>query len=215
MFEDDDTKSLLGKTFNLILQTKGNNNMRLFKANHVIIAGNISDVRIQNGQHGQFGSISVAVDDGYFKKGENNQQGEWIDRTHFVECNVNANFLKKLKSNPGKGDMISIEGKLTLDKWTDKTSGQERSALKVTASDVVGYIPKVGVVAMKAACGNNNQSLGGGGYQQNNQQQNGGGYQQPQQQNGGGYQQPQKSNQQQNGGGGYQQNSGGYQPQGH
>jgi single-strand DNA-binding protein len=173
----------------------------MFKANHVIIAGSVANVRLMTGQHGQYGSISIAVDDGYFKKGENNQDGVWVDRTHFVDVNVNANFLKKLKETPDKGDMLSIEGKLTMDKWNDKTSGQERTALKVTASDVVGYIPKAGVIAMKAACGNNNPSQNSGaGY--NNQQNN-----QPQ----GGYQQPQ--NQQQNAGGFQQQNSGGFQPQ--
>jgi single-stranded DNA-binding protein len=204
--------------------------MRMFKANHVIIAGNIANVRIMTGQHGQYGSISIAVDDGYFKKGENGQDGAWVDRTHFVDVNVNANFLKKLKAEPATGDMISVEGKLTLDKWKDKTTQQERSALKVTASDVIGYVPKVGVVAMKAACGNNhsNQNGGSGGYQQQNgsqggyQQQNGsqGGYQQQngsqggsqggyQQQNGsqGGYQQ-QNQNSNANQGGGYQQNNG-------
>lgn len=185
--------------------------MRMFKSNHVIVAGNIANVTIRNGTHGQFGSITVAVDDGYFKQGQNGQDGEWVDRTHFVECKVNANFLKKLKTTPDKGDMICLQGKLTLEKWKDN-QGQERSALKVAASDVDGYIPKAGVIAMKSACSNQSNQQNGG-YQQ---PQSNDGHNQQYKNNTGRNQRPQNSGgQPHNDGGNNHHNSGGYQrPQG-
>ena len=193
--------------------------MRLPKINETRLGGNIAQVNIQNGQYGPYGSCSLAVDDSYFKKGQNGQQGEWIDRTYFVEVNLKSNVIKKVP-NLSQGDAAVFKGKLVEEKWTDKNTGQQRSALKMEAADIEMHIE-----AHRANNNQNNQQgNGGNNYQQNN----GGGYQSNnnnQQNNQGGGYRSNNSNQQNNqgggygnnGGGGYQQNNqgGGYQHNGY
>lgn len=125
--------------------------MKNLKANSVNLAGNIAQVNIQNGQHGPFGSVSIAADDGYYKKGQNGQQGEWIDRTHFIEVNMNSKSLQSLKQTLNIGDQLSIEGKLVVEKWQDSQTSQNRNATKVECLKIVGHIPKSVIDAAKQA----------------------------------------------------------------
>ena len=186
--------------------------MRLPKINETRLGGNIAQVNIQNGQYGPYGSCSLAVDDSYFKKGQNGQQGEWIDRTYFVEVNLKSNVIKKVP-NLSQGDAAVFKGKLVEEKWTDKNTGQQRSALKMEAADIEMHIEAHRAKQMRQEDRannnqNNQQGNGGNNYQQNN----GGGYQSNnnnQQNNQGGGYRSNNSNQQNNQGGGYGNNGGG------
>lgn len=116
--------------------------MKNIKSNVVILGGNIAQIDLTNGQYGVFGTVTLAIDDGYFKKGENGQDGQWIDRTHFAEVKVNANNLKSIKVQLEKGDQLQIQGKLVQEKWTDSQTGQNRSAMKVDCQSIVCHVPK-------------------------------------------------------------------------
>ena len=122
--------------------------MKLAKVNEVAISGNVSNVDVKQGQNGLFGSISVAVDDGYK---DNNGQGKWVDRTHFIEVKVSDKFLKSIKGVIAKGDFIELEGKLVIEKWKDKTTQQDRSAMKVQGFRITSWVPKVAKEALKNA----------------------------------------------------------------
>ncbi len=102
-----------------------------------------------------------------------------------------------------KGRPVFIEGRLQMDTWEDKQTGQKRSRIRIIAEN------------MQLLGGRGDNGGGGGGnYQSRNN--NGGGYQQQQggyqQQQGGGYQQ-QNNAPRNNFSGGYQggQSNGGFQ----
>lgn len=159
--------------------------MNLQKVNECRQSGNIAHIDIRNGTHGPYGTIGVIIDDGYFKKGNNNQKGEWIDRSYFVEFKVGSSALKNTDTL-NKGDYVFIESKLVEEKWEDRNSGQPRSALKLEAKRIVIHMARSdikGIQGRNNQNSNNNQQ-GGGQYQQQRPQGNsqGGGYQQ-----GGGY----------------------------
>ena len=182
--------------------------MKIVKLNTCHLAGNVSNVSIQSGQNGRFGTLSIAVDDGYFKKSENNQAGQWVERTYFVELKVNETVIKKFYVQPVKGDQLVIDGKLVMESWKDKNSGQDRTAIKVQVAHVVSHTPKTlidlgksqGIIPVNQS---QQQNQSQGGFQQNQSQ---GGFQQNQSQ--GGFQQNQPQ-------GGFQQNQpqGGFQSQ--
>jgi single stranded DNA-binding protein len=152
--------------------------MKNVKLNAVQIAGNIASVEIRTGQNGRFGTISIAIDDGYFSKSDQpGQKGQWVDRSYFIDCKVNENDLKKLYVDPCKGDQIVIEGKLVQERWKDNANGQDRSALKVSVKHVVSHTPKA-LIEMGKSSGlipanqsqnqgfNNQQAPSQTGYQQ-------------------------------------------------
>ncbi len=63
------------------------------------------------------------------------QSGEMRDDTTFVDVTIwgirGENFAKYFK----KGDPAFIEGRLTFEEWQDKTTGDKRNKLSVTAED--------------------------------------------------------------------------------
>lgn len=135
--------------------------MNLFNnTNNVTIEGNLSQVGIKQGQHGLFGSITVAVNNSY-----KDNSGSWIEKTAFVDVNVNEKTLSSLKSQLNVGDRIEIEGKLITDTWKDKQTGANRSALKVQALRFNRHIEKAAVDCLKNA-GFIQQAQPQSGYQQ-------------------------------------------------
>ena len=114
--------------------------MKFPRMNEVEFSGNVANVTIQNGQYGAYGNMSVAVDDGYFQKGQNGQDGQWVDRTHFIDCKLTSGALKKVDGQVNKGDFVIIKGKLVLDQWQDSQTGQQRSAMKVEVKEFVLHV---------------------------------------------------------------------------
>ena len=113
------------------------------------------------------------------------QQGEDREDTCFVDCEAWGNVADLANRTLTKGACVYVEGRLRMDSWQDKNTGQNRTRLKV----VVETLQPIDRNAQMVPMGFNPQ--GGypqapmGGYpQQGYQQQPMGGY--PQQ----GYQQP-------------------------
>ena len=72
--------------------------MRTAKDNSARLGGRVASLDIRNGQDGYFGTVTIACDDGYFKKSnEPNGQSEWVDRTYFFDVKVDSRFLKNFK----------------------------------------------------------------------------------------------------------------------
>ncbi len=171
------------------------------KVNEIRLGGNVANVDIRTGQHGSYGSCVLAVDDGYFKKGDaNGQGGGWVERVYFHPITLKSNVLKKM-NGLNKGDFVIFTGKLVEEKWKDNQSGADRKAMKMEAIDVEWHVPAASVKQLRqeARDSKNNQ-----GQQNNNYNQNGnqGGGHNP---NMGGY-----NNQNSNQGGGHNPNMGGY-----
>ncbi|GAA5138484.1 single-stranded DNA-binding protein [Thalassotalea piscium] len=188
--------------------------MKNVKINQVTLGGNISSIDIRNGQNGRFGNVGLAIDDGYFKKGTNNQQGSWVDRTYFINLKVNENNLKTLYTQLNKGDQLVVAGKLIVE---DDKSDTSKKYYKVDVKNFISHTPK-NLIEMGKANGlipDNQAQTSKSGFQQN-QPQHGGYQQQPAN---GGFQQNQaqqgafQQNQPQHGGYQQQPANGGFQTQ--
>ncbi|MCH7225998.1 single-stranded DNA-binding protein [Haloferula sp. A504] len=62
--------------------------------------------------------------------------GNWSDETTFVDVTVWGNTAENSQKYLSKGRGVFIEGRLQLDTWEDKQSGQKRSKLKVVGENV-------------------------------------------------------------------------------
>jgi single-strand DNA-binding protein len=60
-----------------------------------------------------------------------NEAGEKMDEVLFVDFEAWGNQAETLGQYVSKGDPLFVEGRLKLDQWDDKESGQKRSKLKV------------------------------------------------------------------------------------
>lgn len=62
---------------------------------------------------------------------KNKQTEQWEERANFIDCEAFGRTAEVISQYFQKGKAILIEGKLRLDQWDDKQSGQKRSKLKV------------------------------------------------------------------------------------
>lgn len=62
--------------------------------------------------------------------------GNWSDETTFVDVTVWGNTAENSQKYLTKGRGVFVEGRLQLDTWEDKQSGQKRSKLKVVGENV-------------------------------------------------------------------------------
>ena len=97
--------------------------------NKVILMGNLTrDPEIKQIASGAVGQISLAVNRTWFDKATNSRKEEvtFVDVTLWgKDAEVAGEYLVK-------GRSVLIEGRLSLDTWDDKATGQKRSKLKVT-----------------------------------------------------------------------------------
>jgi single-strand DNA-binding protein len=100
--------------------------------NKVILMGNLTrDPEIRHTQGGMaVCSASIAVNE-KFKDG----QGEWQERSTFVDVTIWGKRGEAFAKYHKKGASAFIEGKLRLDQWEDKQSGQKRSKLFVVGDN--------------------------------------------------------------------------------
>jgi len=63
-------------------------------------------------------------------------QGNWSDETTFVDVTVWGNTAENAQKYLAKGRAVFVEGRLQLDTWEDKQSGQKRSKLKVVGENL-------------------------------------------------------------------------------
>jgi single-strand DNA-binding protein len=102
--------------------------------NKVILIGNLTrdpECRtFSNG--GKVAKFGFAVNN----RKKNSQTGQWEDEPMFIDCEAfNRGEFGKLadtiETYCKKGSQICIEGRLHLDQWDDKNTGQKRSKHKV------------------------------------------------------------------------------------
>lgn len=96
--------------------------------NKVLIVGNLGrdPVFKSTGSGKSVAEFSIGANQG---RGEN-QETVWVDVTCWERT---ADFARNYLH---KGSRVFVEGRLRIDKWTDKQSGQARSKLAVTAERV-------------------------------------------------------------------------------
>jgi single-strand DNA-binding protein len=66
----------------------------------------------------------------------NNEQGERQEETTFVDITLWGRQAELAQQYLGKGRGVFIEGRLQLDTWDDKQTGQKRSKLKVVGENL-------------------------------------------------------------------------------
>lgn len=66
----------------------------------------------------------------------NNDQGQKQEETTFVDVTLWSRQAELAQQYLAKGRPVYIEGRLSLDTWDDKATGQKRSKLKVIAENL-------------------------------------------------------------------------------
>jgi single-strand DNA-binding protein len=100
--------------------------------NRVILAGHLcSDLEIRQAGGTSVATARLAIDDSYKSK-----SGDKVERTVFVDVNIWGRQAETTAQFCGKGSAVLIEGRLQMDEWDDKETGQKRSRLKVRAERV-------------------------------------------------------------------------------
>ncbi|MDB6078664.1 MAG: ssb [Akkermansiaceae bacterium] len=67
-------------------------------------------------------------------------RGNWTDEATFVDVTVWGATAENAQKFLTKGRSVLVEGRLSVESWTDKQSGQKRSRLKVTA-ETLQFLP--------------------------------------------------------------------------
>jgi single-strand DNA-binding protein len=96
--------------------------------NKVLLMGNLTrDPEVRYTPKGTaVAKLGVAVNERY-----TTAEGEQRESTTFVDVDVWGKQADTISQYLSKGSPIFIEGRLRLDTWDDKESGQKRSKLKV------------------------------------------------------------------------------------
>ena len=96
--------------------------------NRVILVGNLTrDIELRYTPSGTaVTELGMAVNDR-----RKNQTGEWVEETTFIDVTLWARTAEVASEYLGKGDSLLVEGRLKLDQWDDKQTGQKRSKLGV------------------------------------------------------------------------------------
>lgn len=167
--------------------------------NKVMLIGNLTrDPEIKYTPKGSaIAELGLAINRYY-----TTESGEKKEETTFVDVTLWGRQAEIAKEYLGKGKPVYIEGRLQLDTWDDKQTGQKRSKLRVTGEQMQ-------LLGARGEAGGEGGGGGGGGksYGGRNESQGGGG-------GGGGDeydqrpQRPQPQGQRSGGGGG---GGGGYQ----
>lgn len=101
--------------------------------NKVMLIGNLTrDPEIRHTAKGTMvGEISLAINRVW-----NNEQNVRQEETTFVEVTLWGRQAELAQKYMTKGRGVFIEGRLHLDVWTDKQSGQNRTKLKVIGEGI-------------------------------------------------------------------------------
>ncbi|HUY91914.1 MAG TPA: single-stranded DNA-binding protein [Pirellulales bacterium] len=96
--------------------------------NRVILLGNLTrDPELRYTPSGMaVTEIGLAVNDR-----RKNANGEWVEETTFVDVTLWGRTAEVATEYLSKGSSLLIEGRLKLDQWQDKNSGDKRSKLRV------------------------------------------------------------------------------------
>lgn len=96
--------------------------------NKVILLGNLTrDIELRHTANNQaVATIGIAVNRRW-----KSPEGEQREEVTFVDCEAWGRTAEVMSQYLSKGRPVFIEGRLKLDTWQDKESGQNRSKLKV------------------------------------------------------------------------------------
>lgn len=96
--------------------------------NKVILMGNLTrDVELKYTAGNQaVANLGLAVNRRY-----TTADGEKREETTFIDCEAWGKTAEIMSKYLGKGRPVFIEGRLKLDSWQDKESGEKRSKLRV------------------------------------------------------------------------------------
>ena len=124
--------------------------------NKVMLLGNLTrDPEVRYTPKGTaVGDLGLAVN-----RRVSDGNGNWSDEVTFVDVTVWGTNAENAQKYLIKGRGVFIEGRLQMDTWEDKASGQKRSKLKVVA-EVLQFLPDGKGGAQGGGGG------GGGNYQQ-------------------------------------------------
>lgn len=118
--------------------------------NRVILAGNLCrDIELKYTQSGlAVTELSLAVNDK-----RKDASGNWVEDVTFVDVTLFARSAEVASEYCQKGSNVLIEGRLKLDTWNDKHTGDKRSKLRVIGERLVmlGTKPKDGQSQAQAA----------------------------------------------------------------
>jgi len=105
--------------------------IKLPEQNMVLLVGRLTrDPNVSFTQKGQaVCRCDIAVNRRYLDAATN----DWKDDTVFVPVVIWGAAAERCKDRVKKGTPVSIEGRLTSSEYTDKTTGQTRKSLQVTA----------------------------------------------------------------------------------
>jgi single-strand DNA-binding protein len=120
------------------------------------------------------------------KRRYKDDKGEWLDDVTFVDITVWGRDAENAQQYLGKGRPVYIEGRLQMDTWEDKQSGQKRSKIKVVCENMQFLGSREGGSGGGGGGGGGGyRGDSGGGYED---EEGGGGYSSrpPQRQSGGG-----------------------------
>ena len=115
--------------------------------NRTIVVGNLTrDVELRHIPSGTaVADIGVAINDRE-KRGD-----EWIDVTTFVDVTLWGRTAEVAAQFLSKGSPVLVEGRLRLETWNAKESGEKRSKLKIVAD-------KMQLLGSKGEAGGQNQA---------------------------------------------------------
>lgn len=101
--------------------------------NKWICVGNLcKDPELREVGSTQVAQMRLAVNENYTSK-----TGEKVEKTVFVDVEAWDKSAANCAAMVCRGCSILVEGKLQMDEWEDKDSGEKRSKLKVRADRVV------------------------------------------------------------------------------
>lgn len=60
---------------------------------------------------------------------------EWVDEVTYVDFTIWGKRAESFSRYHRKGDAAFLQGRLTLDSWDDKSTGEKRSKLRMTVED--------------------------------------------------------------------------------
>lgn len=109
--------------------------------NHVVLMGNLTrDPEVKFLQSG-----SAVVDIGLAVNDKVKKANEWVDEVTFIDCTAFGKTAENVGQFLKKGSQCLVDGRIKMDQWQDKNTGEKRSKLKVIAERVVFTGSKGGV----------------------------------------------------------------------
>ena len=101
--------------------------------NHLTLVGNLTrDPEVKYLQNGTaVCELGLAINEK-----TKNASGEWVESAIFVDVTCWQKDAENAAKYLSKGSSILVDGRLKMDTWTDRTGGEKRSKLKVTANGI-------------------------------------------------------------------------------